>query len=272
MERFEIHKSKFHVGCAGWSYSDWKGNFYPKKLDSANFLNYYAKYFDTVEINTSFYYIPTKELVNRWNQDTPSNFQFTVKMNQKFTHSFNYNTIDRDISLFFNAFFPIRQKISIFLLQFPPSFQNNPPHRKKLMYLQKNFPHFEFAVEFRHISWFNSEIYEIFDNLPNWIIASSLREGIDMIYPPNQTKYYIRLIGDRQITKFNRIQRKKTEVFNNLILKVKEMASLPSITDIFVIFNNHFRGFSPADVNYFKAQMNLSWKTFELQKNLTDFF
>lgn len=50
------------------------------------------------------------------------------------------------------------------------------------------------------------------------------------------------------------------------------MASLPSITDIFVIFNNHFRGFSPADVNYFKAQMNLSWKTFELQKNLTDFF
>ena len=67
-----------YLGCSGWSYDGWKGVFYPKDLDNRYWLSYYSKIFDFVEIDSTFYKIPSKFMVNNWNKRTPENFKFAV--------------------------------------------------------------------------------------------------------------------------------------------------------------------------------------------------
>lgn len=264
--------NSLNIGCAGWSYNDWKGVFYPKSLAAGNYLSFYAKYFNCVEINTSFYHIPSHSTVSRWYEQTPPNFRFLVKIYRGLSHEFDYQKIDREISTFFYSFQPLNEKIGCYLLQFPPNYKKNEEKIKKIRYLMENFPKVEVAVEFRDNSWRDPEIFQIFHEHENWLLASSFRGDQPLEFPPNQSKYYLRIIGDRMLTKFNRIQRDYPDIFENITFNIEKWIDLPSITDIFVIFNNHFRGFSPADVNELKKRLNLPKKSFNPQRNLTDFF
>ncbi|MHA1674264.1 MAG: DUF72 domain-containing protein [Promethearchaeota archaeon] len=266
--------SDFHVGCAGWSYDDWKGSFYPKRLKKSQYLSYYGKIFDFVEVNTTFYHIPTKNTFQQWESETPADFFFGIKLWQKFSHKFDYATIDEEIRQFFAYMDIISHKIPIFLLQFPPKFRNKPERIQKLRYLMKNFPKYaniSYMVEFRHDSWFESDIADLFQDYPNWKIATSYLRGASPFYPINQSQYYIRMIGDHQLEKFNRTQRNEDSLFSDVLTHSQEMQSQPSITDIFVIFNNHFRGFSPVDVNEYKKRMQIPTTQFIFQKTLQDF-
>ena len=74
------------IGCTGWSYQGWSGNFYPKNLKSSERLNYYSRIFNITEINSTFYKIPSQEIVRRWNEDTPKYFIFTAKFPSIITH------------------------------------------------------------------------------------------------------------------------------------------------------------------------------------------
>ena len=87
-----------------------------------------------------------------------------------------------------------------------------------------------------------------------------------------QKIYYIRAIGDRTLTVFNRRQRKMQEAWDHLVVHAKEMAEKSDITDLFVIFNNHFSGFSPEDVAEFKKEMGMKQRSFKIQRDLTEFF
>lgn len=262
---------RFHVGCAGWAYDDWKGSFYPKKIDSSQFLSYYSKIFDTVEVNTTFYHIPMTSTLEQWNFQTPKNFEFTIKIWQKISHRFDFTTIDRDIASFFSPFDVLEEKVHAYLLQFPPNFKNSSSHLQKLKYLMANFPQKNFVVEFRNKSWISEEIDEIFNNFPNWNYVTTYISDFPAIYPQNQAQIYIRMIGDHQLTKFNHTQREKEKEFMELVDHSFKLQEIPSITDIFVIFNNHFRGFSPTDVNEFKKQLHLPFTKFNFQSKLTDF-
>ena len=77
------------IGCTGWSYQGWSGNFYPKNLNSSEWLKYYSQIFSITEINSTFYKIPSQEIVRRWNEDTPEHFKFTAKFPSIITHKKN---------------------------------------------------------------------------------------------------------------------------------------------------------------------------------------
>src|ERR1700739_2584962 len=74
------------IGCTGWSYEGWKGSFYPKNTDPSNHLKFYSSIFDITEINSTFYRIPDLSMTERWNKETPENFQFTAKLPKLITH------------------------------------------------------------------------------------------------------------------------------------------------------------------------------------------
>lgn len=265
----------FHIGCAGWSYNEWKkGGFYPKKLQSQNFLSYYSKFFDFTEINTSFYNIPSRMNIEKWKSQTPSDFRFVAKIWQNISHKIHHNpNLDKEIRLFFSTFEPLKSKLSAFLLQFPPSFHNTKKNHKKINYLFNNFPKWgKYVIEFRHKSWFLSSIIdEIVDN-SNLTLCTSFVPYVQPNFLQQEPFQYFRMIGDRVLTRFDHVQRPQIKSMKLLLDFIKKSKDNPTLEEIFVIFNNHFRGFAPENINELKQLLNLSFKSYRKDKNLLDYF
>lgn len=270
---------KIHVGSAGWSYKDWVGPFYPKGMTSDKFLKYYSKYFDIVEINSTFYDIPDISTIKKWSSEVPESFRFSVKVWQKITHERNPETLEEDISVFLSTMVHLEPKISSFLLQFPASFRYSDKNIQVLLQILINFlTNKIIVIELRHNSWFTEKVQELISNIIRNLIKKTpvilgtvYLNNVDPFYFKDQTAYYIRVIGDRAITVFNRVQRDNPEISGDLEQKIKELSESHEITDIFVIFNNHFTGFSPQDSINFQKRMGLPYKNFNRQTSLMDY-
>lgn len=263
---------KIEIGTAGWDYKDWVGPFYPKQLERSQHLEYFAKYFDIVEINSTFYNIPSIEMVNNWKLRVPTNFRFIIKVWQKITHNLEDPELDSHVIKFFSTIEYLNGKIKAFLLQFPPWFKYSENHYAKLKSLLNELPSkYKYIIELRDNSWFNPIILSKFIDGKNFILGTTYKSGIIPYYLDNQTSYYIRLIGDRELTIFNRIQREQKNSLSDLNKNVKQLVKLPNIYEIFIIVNNHFAGFAPESVNELKKQWGLNYHQFNTQKSLIDF-
>lgn len=264
--------AKIRVGCAGWDYKDWNGPFYPKDIDKSHHLEFYAKYFDVVEINSTFYNLPTEEMVYKWVAVVPEKFSFIVKVWQKITHNLNDPDLEDKIAEFFYRLKPLENKTILYLLQFPPWFNYSEQHLKLLKYLLNQIPRENhYVLELRDNAWFNLETLSEFVDGSRIILGATYMPNIVAYYFPNQNHYYIRLIGDRQLTIFNRIQRDQREALDDLYHHIQILMQNPEIEEIFVIVNNHFRGFAPESAILIKKQLNLPVRDFNKQKSLLDF-
>ena len=262
------------IGCAGWDYKDWIGPFYSKNLKRPLYLSFYAKSFDIIEVNSSFYNIPSTKAVEIWYNQVPHNFKFIIKVWKEITHKLGDDNLELKISQFFTSLKPLQKKTWGFLYQFPPWFKHTIEHEKKVKILLSKIPKFDrskIIFEFRDDSWFNSENF--INSLKNKaiILATTYMPGLKPYYPLNQNNYYVRLIGDRELSTFNRIQRKQDETLQNLFISVEKLRQNTNIYQIFIIVNNHFMGFAPESVNLLKARLNLPFKSFNQQRKLTDF-
>ena len=263
---------KITIGTAGFSYKDWVGPFYPKKLEKSQHLEFFSNYFPIVEINSTFYNLPSEDMVINWNNRVPEGFRFIVKLWQKITHELNSSEMEFRVFEFFRRMSPLKEKIVGFLLQFPPWFKYSEKHLNQLSKLIKIVPsEYKYIIELRDNSWFNSEILFKFIDGKNIILGTTYMPGIIPYYKLNQDFYYIRLIGDRELTVFNRIQRDQKKSLNNLYKNVQTLINTPNIYEIFIIVNNHFQGFAPESVNNLKKKFGLSYRSFNNQKSLTDF-
>ncbi|MFX1391110.1 MAG: DUF72 domain-containing protein [Promethearchaeota archaeon] len=259
-------------GTAGWDYKDWFGHFYPKKLDKSKKLEFYSKFFKIVEINSTFYNLPSESMIINWNNQVSKNFHFIVKIWQKVTHNLDESSLDENIFEFFSRLNPLKSKIFGFLLQFPPWFKFSENHLEKLkILLEKIPPNNNYIIELRDNSWYDKKILSEFINGENVILGTTYMPKIIPYYLKNQKRYYIRLIGDRKLTKFNRIQRNQTKSVDHLYNKVIKLIENPNIYEIFIIVNNHFQGAAPESVNQLKRKFGLLFHNFSNQKNLTDF-
>ena len=266
--------AKIHVGCAGWDYKDWIGPFYPKTLEKYRHLEYYTNYFDLTEINSTFYNLPAEETVYKWATRVPNTFHYVVKVWQKITHELDDREIDSRIAQFFYRMKPLKEKIIAFLFQFPPWFKYSKDNLYKLNYLKNEIPfeeHIKYVFELRDDSWFEPNIITNFIDESNKILGTTYMPGITPYYFPNQKNYYIRLIGDRELTVFNRIQREQNDSIVDLKLKVQKLIKRRNIYEIFIIVNNHFTGFAPEMANQIKKMFNLPTKQFSKQKSVLDF-
>lgn len=263
---------KIFVGCAGWDYKDWIGPFYPKNLKREEHLKYYSKFFDFNEINNTFYNVPSKMAVQRWIDQVPEDFRFSVKVWQNITHQKENLDNEEYIDLYFSRLRPIETKLSGFLWQFPPRFKYTPDHLAQLKRaLSYAYTDCDFFVEFRHNSWFSPEIFEQLRIKSSIFFVTPYKEHIKPYFFPNQEKYYIRVLGDRTLTSFNRVQRDQAEIMEDLHFNLNLLIRKPDIKQIVVIFNNNFRGFAPENVNELKKHLNLPNQLFNFQKKLLDF-
>ena len=174
MTKTSTAHSDVRVGTSGWNYPSgegtWNGIFYPaagrrpRRSGKFDELRFYAEHFDTVEVNSSFYRIPTPSTARSWAQRTPPGFEFSLKLFQKFTHPEMFHKAtgadpsdldQKDVDEFRAALDPLASagKLGALLAQFPASFRNEPNTRGYLEWLLERFREYDLAVELRHRSW-----------------------------------------------------------------------------------------------------------------------
>lgn len=152
-------KNKLYIGTSGWSYYHWKETFYPKELPTKKWLEYYSEYFDTVELNTTFYHLPLKSTVKNWNEKVPSNFLFSVKGSRYITHLKRLLDCQESLNLFYESIKSLNQKQGPILFQLPPSFKMDVERLDQfLKILDKKY---RYVFEFRNDTWYEEEVYKI---------------------------------------------------------------------------------------------------------------
>jgi uncharacterized protein YecE (DUF72 family) len=154
--------ARVEVGTSGYSFKDWVGPFYPEGTPSDRFLDYYARHFPVVEINTTYYGIPKAAVFAGMASQTPDDFGFYVKVHQDVTHK--REKPEASLNQLVTATGPLREagKLKGFLAQFPYSFKKNPPSRKYIVRISDFWSGREepLFMEFRHTSWFKPVVYE----------------------------------------------------------------------------------------------------------------
>jgi uncharacterized protein YecE (DUF72 family) len=147
------------VGTSGWSYKEWKGSFYPPKLPQDEMLGFYASRFPTVEVNNSFYRIPSEKVLMGWAEQVPPDFRFVLKASRRITHNSRLAGEDGSLEYFLRAINPLGDRLGPTLFQLPPTFKKDAVRlRDFLARLPKRWLA---AVEFRHASWFDDEVYDL---------------------------------------------------------------------------------------------------------------
>jgi len=142
---------RYRVGTSGYNYPEWKGSFYPEKWPQKKMLAYYAERLDTVEINYTFYRLPTERLLAGWSEATPPDFRFTLKAPRRITHEARLTDCAAVTRAFCDAASTLGEKLGALLFQLPPSFRKNVDVLAR--FLETLPPGLRVAFEFRHATW-----------------------------------------------------------------------------------------------------------------------
>jgi uncharacterized protein YecE (DUF72 family) len=145
------------IGTSGFQYSEWKGSFYPETLPKAEMLPFYAERFATTEINYTFRRIPSEKTVEGWLKSTPAYFKFSLKAPQRVTHFAKLRNCAEVLDIFISAVSGLHPKLGPILFQLPPTFEKDAALLKE--FLDTISPGIRVAMEFRHASWFDDEVY-----------------------------------------------------------------------------------------------------------------
>ena len=280
------------IGTSGWNYptgpGTWNGIFYPPKRRGRAFddLAFYAEHFDTVEVNSSFYRLPDPATTLAWARRTPAEFDFSLKLYQKFTHQAMYQkatspdlpgdaiataipAVTRaDVDVFLKAVDPLAEagKLGALLCQFPPSFRDTEDAREYLAWLMQAFARYPLAIELRHRSWSDHEPQIV--NLLNehgaaWVQIDEpkFRFSIRQSHLPNLRKlYYMRLHGrnaeqwwthDHPDDRYNYLYSPgEIDSFAETVATVRGL-----VQKIYVYLNNHFAGKAVANATMLRHTM-----------------
>ncbi len=234
-----------HLGTIGWSYSFWKGNFYPSKTPAKGFLSYYSTQFDTVEVDSTFYRLPTPQTVRTWKQQTPDGFVFSLKFPQAITHVRMLRDSEQLTETFLDRAGLLEEKLGPLLLQFPPSFAaNRLPDLEA--FLKKLPQQHRYVVEVRNKSWLNQTVYSL---LKAHKVALAWAESPLMwqIREVTADFIYIRWEGDRK--KVNgTLGKVEVDRKGDLEAWAKELKRLiRKDVDVFGYFGKYFSGLPPSD-------------------------
>ncbi|MBN2135466.1 MAG: DUF72 domain-containing protein [Acidobacteria bacterium] len=243
------------IGTAGWSYKDWLGYFYPDKMPgSIDKLTYYTDYFDCVEINSSFYYIPPLRNVEGWIRKVEPNprFKFVLKLWQGFTHHTEYPSASDTAS--FKAAASIlsdSSKLGAILIQFPWSFKKTDENINRIKTITDDLNEFKLVLEIRHGSWNESGFYDFlsknsigFCNIDQPVIGSSIAPsetvtsdiGYARLHGRNYDKWFSS--DEDSSARYNYLY--KDNEIDEWVERIKKI--IKKDADTFVITNNHWQG------------------------------
>lgn len=146
------------VGTSGYAYKEWKGSFYPADLKADEMLRFYGTQFRTVEINNTFYRMPSEKLLLGWSQQVPDGFTFVLKASQRITHQKRLKDANEEVGYFLRTASVLGEKLGPTLFQLPPNFKKDLARLKDFLALLPR--RWRAALEFRHASWYDDEVYE----------------------------------------------------------------------------------------------------------------
>jgi uncharacterized protein YecE (DUF72 family) len=251
---------ELRVGCSSWTSDAWSGRIYPRGLPDGERLSVYARLFDTVEVDSSYYRTPPAAMVVGWRRKTPEEFRFTLKFPRDLldpkvpvdpskVHEFTENARH------------LENKLGPILLQFPPWVRPGRAQAFLETLLGTLDPGLRYAVELRDAGWFR-------DATGAWLRQTLTDRGIALVWsfltyvdiPPERTAdfVYLRFIGDHTTVPAEshgevRVDRSSETALWARRLRVQE----DSARRAFIFFNNHYAGFAPESVNQFRSEMGL---------------
>jgi uncharacterized protein YecE (DUF72 family) len=230
-----LTKKRIYIGTSGWNYKSWRGKLYPKALDQKDWLGYYSKSYNSVEINNTFYQLPKKETFKNWHNSTPDDFIFAVKVSRYITHLKKLKDCEETVGKLLEYSSGLDRKLGIFLFQMPA---NQGKDYTKLEKFLKLLPEkYKYVFEFRHDSWFDSSIYSLLDNSNCGIVINS-SPGFPYKDISTGKICYIRMHGSKKLysSKYSEDELKE---FAEIIIKYHNKGFYS-----FIYFNNDVQGYA----------------------------
>lgn len=228
-------EKKIFIGTSGWVYDDWWGLFYPEDISGPDRLLFYAKQFDTVEVNASFYRLPTQTMINAWNRKLGADFHLVLKGSRLITHLKKIKDCQEPLQTFFARAFQLRN-LKVILWQLPPSLHKD---LERLDHFLAKVPqHVRHAVEFRHESWWDKEVSAVLARHKAAFVAISHPSLPDKIIPTTDF-LYLRFHGPgEQIYNYNYPEHELLDWANRIKPHMLNRA-------LYVFFNNDFQAHAP---------------------------
>ena len=217
------------VGTSGYNYPEWRGTFYPDKFSTRKMLAFYAERFRTVEINYTFYRVPTEKLLAGWSAATPAEFSFTLKAPRRITHDARLQRCEDLVQTFCRTARALGPKLGVLLFQLPPVFRKDARVLREFVELLPEGT--RAAVEFRHASWHDAEIFDV---LRSRNVALCVADSEKMSTPVEVTADYAYF-------------RLRDEGYQQPDIErwARTIASLPAVAETFVYFKHEEQGLGP---------------------------
>lgn len=261
------HRAAIRVGTSGWSYADWQGRFYPEhKSRGFDDLAYLARYFDCVEVNSSFYRPPSDRATQSWLRRTPQAFEFTFKLHQRFTHERDRPWTADEVDRYRRGIEPVREagRLGAVLVQFPWSFRADETAMRHLEAVHRDFGDLPLVVEVRHVSWMHDAPIAFlrsrgfgFANIDQ----PASRSGLGPMSLVTSPVGYVRLHGRNREAWFAKDAGRDArydylyaeEELEEWIDRIHDIARASDRTYVFT--NNHYRGQAPANALQLLAKL-----------------
>jgi uncharacterized protein YecE (DUF72 family) len=253
---------EIHIGTQGWNYDGWVGPFYPPGTRAGDYLDLYAKAFSTVEVDSTFYAIPSTASIQSWRKRAPEGFTYSLKLTQEITHQNRLSDSQQVLLHFCERARELGDKLALILIQMPPDFspRSSSALEKFLPLLPSDL---RFAIEFRDRTWLNREngertLLALGDHRVALALTDSKWMPCELMFRLTERldKWaikdfaYVRWLGPRELTDFSRVQINRDQ---ELAMWAEAFGALRQhVRQIFGYFNNHFQGHSPASCNQFK--------------------
>jgi uncharacterized protein YecE (DUF72 family) len=236
---------KVHVGTMGWSYGFWTGSFYPKGLRPTEYLTEYSKHFDTVEVDNTFYGVPSKNTLEKWKEQTPENFLFSAKFPQVITHRKMLRDCGQNLEFFIERISILGPKLGPLLIQLPPAFGS-----EQVAVFKEFFPmlprKYRYAIEVRNAQLLNSSLYSLLreNGVALVIVASPFMPEIKEL---TADFVYIRWEGDRKKVDgtLGRAEVDRTDEIGMWAKKTKDF--LKEVDEVFGYFSKYYSGNPTSD-------------------------
>jgi uncharacterized protein YecE (DUF72 family) len=225
-----------HIGCSGWNYRDWREVFYPKGTPARLWLEHYSKVFGTVEVNNTFYRLPSRSAVAGWVEQTPDEFVFAVKASRYLTHMKRLTDMDAGVGRFYERIEPLvaSGKLGPLLWQLPGSFRRDDD---RLASALDGLPDGRHCFEFRHESWFDEGVY-----------ALLRKHGVALVIGdhPERSFQTHQMTADWTFVRFHYGSKGRGGNYSESELEAwsRRIASWRSSVEVFAYFNNDWKGFA----------------------------
>jgi uncharacterized protein YecE (DUF72 family) len=251
-------QQKIRLGTCAWTFEDWRETFYPPDLPQSRWLEFYARYFPAVEIDSTFYSAPGEEVALRWIEMTPATFRFACKLPREITHACRLRDCSAELTGFLRSIEPLAAKLHVILIQLPPSFTPQDGKAALRAFLRQLPREFRFAIEFRHAGWHRPSIIRLLESHRVcwvWADTSPLNERnlAPFEFLPQTTDFlYLRLLGDyatkygtdgQHMHHYGKLLWKREAALESWSLKIER--HLSEVRNVWGFVGNHFEGFAP---------------------------